>query len=100
MAIIDVLKYDGPNNVLVWKWRSDSIFSRGGELRFGTQLIVNQSQEVCFVKGGELLDVFGPGTHTLSSKNLPILSKLIGLAFGGNSPFSAEVYFINKSIFR
>jgi membrane protease subunit (stomatin/prohibitin family) len=98
MAIIDVLKYDGPNNVLVWKWRSDSMFSRGSQLRFGTQLIVNQSQEVCFVKGGELLDVFGPGTHTLSSKNLPILSKLIGLAFGGNSPFSAEVYFINKSI--
>jgi membrane protease subunit (stomatin/prohibitin family) len=98
MAIIDVLKYDGPNNVLVWKWRSKSNISREEELRLGTQLIVNQSQEACFVKGGQLLDVFGPGTHTLSSKNLPILSSIIGLAFGGDSPFKAEVYYINKSV--
>jgi membrane protease subunit (stomatin/prohibitin family) len=98
MAIIDVLKYDGPNNVLVWKWRSASNQSREEELRYGTQLVVNQSQEACFIKGGQLLDVFGPGTHTLSSKNLPLLSGLIGLAFGGDSPFKAEVYFINKSV--
>lgn len=98
MAIIDVLKYDGPNNVLVWKWRSKSNTSREEELRLGTQLVVNQSQEACFVKGGQLLDVFGPGTHTLSSKNLPILSGLIGLAFGGDSPFKTEVYFINKAV--
>ena len=98
MAIIDVLKYDGPNNVLVWKWRSSSNQSREEELRYGTQLVVNQSQEACFIKGGQMLDVFGPGTHTLSSKNLPILSSIIGLAFGGDSPFKAEVYFINKSV--
>jgi membrane protease subunit (stomatin/prohibitin family) len=98
MAIVDVLKYDGPNNVLVWKWRSQSNENREEELRYGTQLVVNQSQEACFIKGGKLLDVFGPGTHTLSSKNLPILSSLIGLAFGGDSPFKAEVYFINKSV--
>ena len=98
MAIIDILKYDGPNNVLVWKWRSSSNQSREEELRYGTQLVVNQSQEACFIKGGQLLDVFGPGTHTLSSKNLPILSSIIGLAFGGDSPFKAEVYYINKSV--
>lgn len=98
MAIIDVLKYDGPNNVLVWKWRSSSNSNREEELRYGTQLVVNQSQEACFIKGGQLLDVFGPGTHTLSSKNLPILSSIIGLAFGGDSPFKAEVYFVNKSV--
>ena len=98
MAIIDVLKYDGPNNVLVWKWRSSSNQSREEELRYGTQLVVNQSQEACFIKGGQMLDVFGPGTHTLSSKNLPILSSIIGLAFGGDSPFKAEVYYINKSV--
>ena len=98
MAIIDVLKYDGPNNVLVWKWRSSSNQSREEELRYGTQLVVNQSQEACFIKGGQMLDVFGPGTHTLSSKNLPILSSIIGLAFGGDSPFKAEVYYINKAV--
>ena len=98
MAIIDVLKYDGPNNVLVWKWRSNSNSDREKELRLGSQLVVNQSQEACFIKGGQMLDVFGPGTHTLSTKNLPILSSLIGLAFGGDSPFTAEVYFINKAV--
>lgn len=45
-----------------------------------------------------MLDFFGPGTHTLSSKNLPILSSIIGLAFGGDSPFKAEVYYINKAV--
>ncbi len=98
MAVIDVLKYDGPNDVLIWKWRSESNSSREQELRMGSQLIVNQSQEACFYRGGELLDVFGPGTHTLSTKNLPVLSGLIGLVFGGDSPFSAEVYFINKVV--
>ena len=98
MAIIDVVKYDGPNNVLVWKWSCLTNSNREEELRYGTQLVVNQSQEACFIKGGKLLDVFGPGTHTLSSKNLPILSSIIGLAFGGDSPFKAEVYFINKSV--
>ena len=45
-----------------------------------------------------MLDVFQPGTHTLSTQNLPILSELMGLAFGGQSPFKAEIYFINKAI--
>jgi membrane protease subunit (stomatin/prohibitin family) len=98
MAINDVLKYTGPNNVLIWKWRSESNSSREQELRMGSQLVVNQSQEACFYKGGELLDVFGPGTHTLSTKNLPVLSGLVGLVYGGDSPFTAEVYFVNKSV--
>ncbi len=98
MAIIDVLKYDGPNDVLIWKWRSDSNSSREQEIRMGSQLVVNQSQEACFYKGGQLLDVFGPGTHTLSTKNLPVLSGLVGLVYGGDSPFTAEVYFINKAV--
>ena len=98
MAIIDVLKYDGPNNVLIWKWRSSTNISREIELRYGTQLIVNQSQEACFVRGGQIVDIFGPGTHTLSSNNLPILSSLVGIAFGGDTPFTAEVFYINKSV--
>ena len=98
MAILDVLKFEGPNDVLVWKWRSESNIARENELRMGSQLIVNQSQEVCFYNGGQLSDVLGPGTHTLSTKNLPILSGLVGLVYGGNSPFSAEVYFVNKAV--
>ena len=98
MAIIDVLKYEGPNNALVWIWRPKVDGKRDEELRLGTLLVVNQSQQALFIKGGQLLDIFEAGTHTLSTQNLPILSNLIGLAFGGQSPFKAEVYFINKAV--
>jgi membrane protease subunit (stomatin/prohibitin family) len=94
MAIIDRVKYDArTDTVLVWKFP-------GEELRLGTQLVVNQSQEVVFVKGGQVADVFGPGTHTLSTGNLPILRKLINLPFGGKTPFTAEVWYVNKIIKR
>ena len=46
----------------------------------------------------EALDLFGPGTHTLSTGNLPILNKLVNLPFGGKTPFSAEIYYINKTV--
>jgi len=98
MAIIDVLKYDGPTDVLIWKWRPEKGGRREEELRLGTQLVVNESQEAIFFKGGKALDIFGPGTHTLKTKNLPLISKIVGLAFGGDSPFKAEVYFVNKAV--
>jgi membrane protease subunit (stomatin/prohibitin family) len=98
MAIINVLKYDGPNNVLVWKWRPRNDGKRQEELRLGTQLVVNQSQQAVFIHGGQIAEIFEAGTHTLSTENLPILSGLIGLAFGGQSPFKAEVYFFNKVV--
>jgi membrane protease subunit (stomatin/prohibitin family) len=98
MAIIDVLKYDGPNNALVWKWRPAKGGNRQEELRLGTQLVVNETQEAIFLKGGKVLDIFPPGTHTLKTQNLPLLANIIGLAFGGDSPFKAEVYFVNKAV--
>jgi len=94
MAIIDRIKYDGNPNGSQWiihKYSSE-------QLVLGSQLIVNQGQEALFFKGGEALDLFGPGTHTLSTGNLPILNKLINLPFGGKTPFSAEIYFINKTV--
>jgi len=97
MALLNVIKFEGPNSVLVWKWRSEKDAKREAEIRLGSQLVVNESQEAIFYKGGKALDIFGPGTHTLSTKNLPLLSGIIGLAFGGDSPFAAEVYFVNKS---
>ena len=92
LALIDVVKYQGNPNFLVWKFPSD-------QLSLGSQLIVNESQEAIFFKGGQALDLFGAGTHTLSSGNLPILNKLVNLPFGGKTPFAAEVYFINKNLF-
>ena len=91
MALLDRVKFDGPSDVLVWKWPHDS-------LSLGAQVIVNESQEALFYKGGEALDLFGPGTHTLTTANLPFLQRLVNLPFGGKTPFSAEVYFISKSV--
>jgi len=94
MEVLDRIKFDSPSDaVLVWKHPSE-------QLKFGSQLIVNQSQEALFVKGGQALDVFGPGTHTLSTGNIPLLNKLINFPFGGKTPFTAEVWFVNKTVKR
>lgn len=89
MAIIRVLKYDGTPDILVWKYPHQ-------ELGTWTQLIVNESQEAILFKGGQALDLFGPGRHTLSTENIPVLSSIVNIPFGGKSPFTAEVWFINK----
>ena len=89
MALIDVVKYDGTPNVFAWKYPNC-------ELGTWTQLIVNETQEAVLYKGGQSLDLFGPGRHTLSTANIPLLSKLINLPFGGKSPFTAEVWYVNK----
>lgn len=90
MAIIDVVKFDGPADVLVWKHPT-------GDLTWGTQVIVNQTQEALFLKGGAVADVLGPGTHTLQTANVPLLRRLVEAPFGGSTPFAAEVYFVNKA---
>lgn len=92
-ALIDRIKYDGPQNGspwLVYKYPSEKFV-------LGSQLIVNQGQEALFFKGGEALDLFGPGTHTLQTGNLPLLNKLVNLPFGGDTPFTAEIYYLNKT---
>lgn len=89
MAIVEVVKYNGKPNVMAWKYPSE-------ELGTWTQVIVNETQEVIFVKEGKVLDILGPGRHTLSTDNIPFLSKLINLPFGGNSPFTAEIWYVNK----
>ena len=66
-----------------------------GDWRMGSQVIVGESQAAVFVRGGEALDTLGPGRHTLSTANLPILSGLIGLATSGRTPFTADLYFVN-----
>ena len=92
-ALIDRIKFDGPSDGTQWL-----IYKYPGEqFVLGSQLIVNQSQEVLFIKGGQALDLFGAGTHTLQTGNLPILNKLVNIPFGGNTPFTAEVYYVNKT---
>ena len=93
MAVIDRIKYDGNNNGQPWMVSKYP----GEQFVLGSQLIVNQGQEALFFKGGKALDVFGAGTHTLHTGNLPLLHRLVNLPFGNKTPFTAEIYFINKT---
>ena len=92
MALIDVVKFNGlvSRDWIIYKHYAE-------DLSTASQLIVGEGQVAAFIKGGQLCDLFGPGTYTLSTNNIPILSKLINLPFGGKTPFSAEVYYVNAA---
>lgn len=66
-----------------------------GDFRIGSQVIVRDSQAAVFFRDGRALDVFGPGPHTITTANIPLLVDLIGKAFSGETPFKAEVYFVS-----
>jgi membrane protease subunit (stomatin/prohibitin family) len=92
MALIDVIQHPSQ--------RSDEIVFRvpqqgAGEFKFGSQLIVREGQAAVFFRDGKALDTFGPGRHTLNTNNLPLLTGIMGIAFGGATPFTAEVYFVS-----
>jgi membrane protease subunit (stomatin/prohibitin family) len=88
MALIDRIKCDLGNDYLIWKYASD-------EIKLGAQLIVNESQAAFFYKNGQLLDKFDAGRHSLITSNIPLFSKIVSLPFGGETPFSAEIWFVN-----
>jgi len=69
------------------------------DLRFGSQVIVRESQRVVFYRDGQALDVLGAGRHTISTANVPLLTQLIGKAFGDRTPFTAEVYYVSMREF-
>jgi membrane protease subunit (stomatin/prohibitin family) len=89
--LIDIVEWiDNSRDTLVWRFPRYE-----NEIKNGAQLIVRESQVAAFIHQGQLGDVFVPGTYTLSTKNLPILSTLQGWKYGFESPFKAEVYFIS-----
>ncbi len=69
------------------------------DIKMGAQLIVRESQAAVFFRDGKGLDVFGAGRHTLSTLNLPILTRVLSLPWGFTSPFRAEVHFANLKVF-
>lgn len=91
MNIIDRVKYDGPSDVFAWRWPHDSLV-------WGTQVIVNQAQKAVFFKNGQALDVLEPGRHTLKTANIPLLEHLVNLPFDNETPFAAEVYYVNTAV--
>lgn len=66
-----------------------------GDFRLGSQVIVRENQSAVFFRDGQALDTFGPGRHTITTANVPLLVNLIGKVFSGNTPFKAEVYFVS-----
>ena len=100
-GIMDVIRCDEPE-YLIWKWRPSgqaNSSKKENAIRYGSSLRVKDGEVAVFVysqKDGQMQDfIVGPYDKKIETANFPVLTKLVGLAFGGDSPFQAEVYFIN-----
>ena len=93
--LIDIIEWtDSSHDTMVYRFeRHDN------EIKNGAQLIVRESQAAVFINQGKMADIFPPGQYELQTKNLPILSTLKGWKYGFDSPFKAEVYFVNTKKF-
>jgi len=92
---IDVIEWvDIETDAMVWKFER-----KGNEIKMGAQLTVRESQAAVFVNEGQIADVFQPGRYELSTQNLPILTTLKSWKYGFNSPFKADVFFVNMKQF-
>jgi excisionase family DNA binding protein len=93
--LIDVIEWtDDSRDTLSFRFPDDD-----KAIKNGAQLIVRESQRVQFVYLGEFGDTFAPGKHTLTTDNIPILTKLKSWKYGFNSPFKADVYYLNTRLF-
>lgn len=81
-------------NLLMWKFHDED-----KEIKNGAKLTVRESQHAMLLNEGQLADVFSPGLYTLSTENIPVLSRLKGWKYGFESPFKADVYFFNTHQF-
>jgi membrane protease subunit (stomatin/prohibitin family) len=93
--LIDVIEWtDDSRDTLVYRFERHQ-----NEIKSGARLTVREGQAAVFVDEGKLADVFEPGMYTLDTSNLPILSTIRGWKHGFESPFKAEVYFVNTRRF-
>ena len=92
---IDVIEWiDNTHDTMVYRFNR-----QGNEIKYGAKLTVRESQVAIFVNEGQIADILTPGIYELETKNLPILTKLQHWDHGFNSPFKAEVYFVNTKRF-
>jgi excisionase family DNA binding protein len=93
--LIEIIEWtDDSRDTLSFRWPDQD-----KEIKNGAQLIVRESQTAQFVYLGQFGDTFGPGKHTLVTQNIPVLSTIAGWKYGFNSPFKADVYFLNTRLF-
>ena len=95
MALEVIEHHDPTGEEIVYRFPQEG----SAEIKMGAQLVVHEVQEAVMYRDGKALDVFGPGRHTLSTQNIPLLGKVIGAPFGGDSPFRVSVVFVNKKTF-
>ena len=93
--MIEVIEWlDDSTDTLVYRFPVE-----GKEIKMGAQLTVRPGQLAVFVNEGRIADVFEPGKHRLSTRNLPLLTKLLSWKYGFKSPFKAEVYYVSSRQF-
>lgn len=83
LKFLDVINYEGENDVLVWKHPCE-------DFNTGSHLIVHESQEALFMCNGQVLDTFGPGRHDLKTENIPLLRRLLNIPTGVCRPSTAK----------
>jgi len=93
--LLDIIEWtDDSRDMLSYRFPDDD-----KEIKNGAQLIVRESQVAQFVAAGKYADAYGPGKHTLTTENIPILSTILGWKYGFNSPFKCDVYYVNTRLF-
>ena len=94
--LLKVIKWDDPSqNTIVYRYPMED----RDEIMNGCQLIVSESQVAILVSTGQIADIYGPGEHRLTTNNMPILTKLASWKYGFDSPFKADVYYVNTKQF-
>lgn len=93
--LLEVIEFnDDSRDTLAWRFPDED-----KEIKNGAQLIVRESQIAQFVAAGQFADTFGPGKHTLTTENIPVLSTILGWKYGFQSPFKCDVYYLNTRLF-
>jgi excisionase family DNA binding protein len=93
--LLEIIEWqDDSRDTIAWRFPDDD-----KAIKNGAQLIVRESQTVQFVYLGQFGDAFGPGKHTLVTDNIPVLTRLKGWKYGFQSPFKADVYYVNTRLF-
>lgn len=95
LPFIEIIEGITPDpNLLMWKFEDAD-----KEIKNGAALTVRESQAVLFLNEGQQADIFAPGKYILETENIPLLSRLKGWKYGFQSPFKADVYFLNTFLF-
>ncbi len=95
MALEVIEHHDPSGEEIVYRFPQEG----SAEIKMGAQLVVHEVQEAVMYRDGKALDVFGPGRHTLTTQNIPMVTRVLAIPFGGTSPFRVAVVYVNKRTF-